>query len=327
MLTKKMEATDSERVQLERQLGSLRNLLSLQLGELSVVAPALPSPYPTSSNKKIVIMGIGGIGILASLGLVALVDTLSLSKTSRSKARPLGLATLAELTMSSPLRHEQLRSLSLRLRQFLPEPGSLVLFTSLAESNLVEVVLTELAGCLVLRDERVLILDTRIGDRSYREPATTSRPESSLDSKSVLALPADSPSQSQTKGLADYLTYACNDLDEICIPAEGFGVDLILAGHADIELDMLATHRMNQLIAELRKRYTLLLVIAPPLDHVVDIQILSALAQGIITVIDSPTTVRQDALRSLEELRCLGAPLLGQIVCDLPVARRRKTIS
>ena len=327
LLIKKMEAAETERLQLERQIGSLRNLQSLKVGELSVVAPSLPSPYPTGSNKKIVIISIGGIGILASLGLVALIDTFSLSKTSRSKARRLGLPTLVELTRTTPLRHQQLRGLALRLRQFLPEPGSLVLFSSLNESDHVEVILKELAACLVLRDERVLILDTRIGERAQFGTGTTLGSESLLDSKAVLTLSADSPVPCQTKGLADYLGYGCNDLDEICIPSDGFAVDCILAGETVVDLDNLATHRMSQLIAELRRRYTMLLVIAPPLDRVVDLQILSTHAQGIIAVIDSPTTVHQDALSSLGELRGLGAPLLGQIICHASGLGRQRAIS
>ena len=331
-LTKKLESSDAERVQLERQLGALRNLQSLKLGELSVVARAEPSPFPASSNKKLLIIGIGGFGCLCSFGFVIMLDMLAHSRTVRSKARRLGLATLAELPSLRPLRHQQLRGLALRLRQYLPEAGSVVLFSSLTESTEIEGILEDLADCLALRDERILILDTRIGERALCPPPETRnssqksswrssrKKESVASAQNVLALPTNPPGQDSQKGLAEYLSYACNDLDEICLPAAGFGVDRVVAGEAAVEFDMLATHRMNQLISELRQRYTMLLVIAPPLEHAVELQILSALSQGIIAVVDSPRRVSSNTLRSLSELQGLGAPLLGQIVCDATVA-------
>ena len=315
-LTKKMEAIDAERVQLERQIGSLRNLQSLNVGELAVIAPAVPSEFPASSNKKLLIAGFGGVGMLATLGLVVFVDSISRSRTPQSKARKLGLATLAEIPSSTQFRHQQLRRLALRLRQYLPQPGSLVLFSSIAESRQIESLIEELADCLALRDERVVILDTRIGERAHPEMSRSRFQESAQSPNAVLALSSDIQSPSQGRGLAEYLRYECNDIDEICNPTDGVGVDRIVAGEADVQVDMLATHRMTQLIKDLQSRYTMLLVIAPPLEHAVEMQILSALSQGVITIVDSLKTPHGNTLHSLNELRVLGAPLLGQIVCD-----------
>ena len=96
------------------------------------------------------------------------------------------------------------------------------------------------------------------------------------------------PQEAPALGLSDYLAFITNDLDDVCQAAGEFGVDHLSAGRAELPADALATHRMTELVAELRERYSILLILAPPLTHSVDLQILAALAHGIIAVVDAP---------------------------------------
>ncbi|MFO0950086.1 MAG: hypothetical protein U0835_02830 [Isosphaeraceae bacterium] len=93
-----------------------------------------------------------------------------------------------------------------------------------------------------------------------------------------------------------------------------FGVDRINPGHTEVSADSLATHRMAELLAELRERYSILLVVAPSLAHSVDMQILAGHAQGWSSWSTLPARVSREARLSLNELQHLNAPILGQIV-------------
>ena len=77
---------------------------------------------------------------------------------------------------------------------------------------------------------------------------------------------------------------------------------------------------MAGLIADLCERYSLVMILAPSLSHSVDLQILTAEADGVIPVVDTPVPVRREARRTLAELRELGALVLGQLVLDAEVS-------
>ena len=308
-LMQAVETIDVERRQLEAQIGWMRNFETLKGAEFAVATRAETAPDPASSNKKILLAEFGGGGIFVSFALVLALELLGARWTSELAAEKIGLPLIGRVSAKGhPLRTQQLRALALRLRQYLPEPGTVVVFSSLSEPGRVDETIDELASFLALRDERVLILDTRLAVHAVAVAGPVGVfPDERSDE---LGLPP--------RGLSDYLTFAINDIDEICHPAEGFGVDRLPPGEAEVPADAFATHRMSDLLAELRQRYSILLMVAPSLAHSVDLQILTALAQGFVAVVDVPGRVGPEVRRTLSDLLELGAPVLGQLVFGSP---------
>jgi Mrp family chromosome partitioning ATPase len=143
-----------------------------------------------------------------------------------------------------------------------------------------------LASCLARRDERVLVLDGRLGEAS----------------------------DGGTPGLREYLSFSVAEADEVIRPGPLPGVDVLPAGKPVTCGDALATHRMRELIEELRSRYTLILLQGPSLHDPVDLSILAAFTEGMIIVAERPPVSLPVARKTLASLVRLEAPLIGQVV-------------
>jgi len=329
VMARKVETINLERQGIEALIAGMRNLQNIRSAEFVVAGRAEAPEFPTSSNKKVLLIGLGGGSLLLSLGLVAALSLFADGWSTAARAYQLGLAPLAWIApFGRPEQRKQLRSLAQRIRQCLPQPGTVIVFSTLSDENGADPVFRDLATLFALREERVVVLDARllpyeppaaplVDDDDPPAPAVGPRPDLSALFQPVSDLPAPQPATSQPPpGLADYLAFQAGELDEFCHPGEQIGVDVIPVGLTDVPSDALATHRMADLIAELRQRYTLVMLLAPSLAHSVDIQVLAAEADAVIAVVDAPVPVPREARRTLAELRDLGAPVLGQIVLD-----------
>src|SRR5207244_416860 len=94
---------------------------------------------------------------------------------------------------------EGYRRLALSIRQHVEKPGGIILFTCPRSGTRVEALVSRLSRFLAQRDEKVLIVDARV-----TQPTAT-----------ALAVQADEP---VTSGLAEYLTFQCQELAEFTYP-------------------------------------------------------------------------------------------------------------
>ncbi len=184
-LNRKVEAIDAERAKVESLIAMMRNLQNLKAAEFVVATAAEVPKFPASSNKKLYIAGIGGGGLALTFLVIAGLEWFTATWSCEARACQLGLPPLGWVEPNGrPYHRQQLRGLALRLRQLMPEPGAVVVFSTLSEPGQADETIHELASLLALRDERVLVLDTRIGvESSGKEPP--------------LALPAPTPAPSR----------------------------------------------------------------------------------------------------------------------------------
>ena len=323
-LTRKVEAINAERLQVESQIAGMKNLMSLSAGEFVVASRAEAGEFPVSSNKKLFLAGFGGLGVMLALGLVIVLEVTLAGWSPEGRGYQLGLPLLALISpVGEKARFQQLRGLALRLRQHVAEAGAVIVFSTLSDTGSANDTLGELAGFFALRDERILILDARVSHQEKTRdkldgPDAKARAKRSRKS---LAMASETPKAGEevVLGLSDYLAFNCNHPDDICHPEEGYGVDRIRAGQAIVTADALATHRMAELILELRQNYSLILIIGPSLSQAVDLQILATMALGVVAVVDAPVPITREVRRTLDELNDLGAPILGQIVLGAAV--------
>jgi succinoglycan biosynthesis transport protein ExoP len=78
--------------------------------------------------------------------------------------------------------------------------------------------------------------------------------------------------------------------------------------------DLLMSHKMNEVVDELRQSFDFVLIDSPPAIAVSDAAILSALCDGVLLVFHGQKTTTHAARQAVERLDSIGATLLGVIL-------------
>ena len=82
--------------------------------------------------------------------------------------------------------------------------------------------------------------------------------------------------------------------------------------------ELLNSQRMQQLMAQLRNAYDIILVDAPPVGVVTDAAILSTLVDGTLMVVASHQTESDQVLRAMKLLQNVEARILGSVLTKVP---------
>lgn len=97
------------------------------------------------------------------------------------------------------------------------------------------------------------------------------------------------------------------------------GVDLIPAGgEADNPAEMLGDTRLQNLLDELKRRYTWVLIDAPPVHPYTDACVVTPLTQGVLLVVRLGETPREMVSRTIENIEAAGGSVLGSFVTGRP---------
>ena len=97
------------------------------------------------------------------------------------------------------------------------------------------------------------------------------------------------------------------------------GLDVLASGALPPNpSEILQTNAMRALIAELRHRYEVVLIDAPPLLPVTDASLLASISDGAILVVRHGKTGREQVRTATERLQAVGAPLLGTVLSMSP---------
>lgn len=115
-------------------------------------------------------------------------------------------------------------------------------------------------------------------------------------------------------GLSAVLSGRC-DLPEAIQPTHVNHLSVLTAGPTPPNpAEMLASRKMDQLLAELRERFDLVLIDTPPVLAVSDAQIVSTKCEGVLLVVKAGELKRRPALRAKEQLSFVNARLLGVVL-------------
>lgn len=127
-----------------------------------------------------------------------------------------------------------------------------------------------------------------------------------------------------SRGLTDVLI-AQATLDNTIIHWQRGLLDFLPAGAIPPNpSELLASHQMADLLAELAKRYDLVILDAPPLLPVTDAAILSTAADGAILVARHGTIKREQVADSADALRQVNARIFGTVLNFVLMRKRRK---
>lgn len=130
------------------------------------------------------------------------------------------------------------------------------------------------------------------------------------------------PSLHQIFGLADQPGLTTMMLNESLAPARQgtsvSGVDLVAAGPLPPNpAELIASERFSRVLASIVEDADVVLVDAPPVSAVSDAAILATKVDGVLLVVDSGRTRRENARRASEQLTRVGARLLGAVLTNV----------
>lgn len=157
-----------------------------------------------------------------------------------------------------------------------------------------------LASAFVAKYEKVLLIDANL-----RQPSLH------------LAFPrsnADDAGGQRRPGLTSLLTGQC-DSHEAIRPSAVEGLDLIYAGPPTPNpAELLASHRMRELIESVLNSYDRIIIDSPPVLLVSDVKILARLVDATLLVFNAATAKRGAAQRTIFELQEVGANVVGCVL-------------
>ena len=157
-----------------------------------------------------------------------------------------------------------------------------------------------LASAFVAKFERVLLIDANL-----RQPSLH------------LAFPQETSDEGggpRRAGLTSALTGECACTEAIC-PSAVEGLDLIYAGPPTASpAELLASHRMKELLENVAGRYDRVILDSPPVLLVSDVKMLARLVNATLLVFNAAATKRGAAERTILELQDVGANVIGCVL-------------
>jgi succinoglycan biosynthesis transport protein ExoP len=157
-----------------------------------------------------------------------------------------------------------------------------------------------LAAGFVAKFERVLLIDGNLRQPSLHVAFPRGAAEADNDQRRL--------------GLTNFLM-GNSPAREIIRPSGMAGLDLIYAGPPALNpAELLASHRMRELVAALAKHYDRVIIDSPPVLLISDVKILARLVDATLVVLNAATTRRGAAQRTLLELQDVGANIAGCVL-------------
>lgn len=295
------------------RLGSNQSQIPVQA---TVIKPAEVPGAPISPRTQLNLLLGALLGLLLGVGIAVLRHTLDTSvKTVEdlevaADSTPLGVVTFDPEAKTNPLvtlrgtpRAEAFRSIRTNLQYVdVDNPPKSVVITSSLPGEGKSTTACNLAIAVAQAGSKVLLLEADL-----RRP------------KVAEYLGVDG-----SRGLTDVLIGQAR-LDDTIIHWQRGLLDFLPAGAIPPNpSELLGSHQMAELLAELTRRYDIVILDAPPLLPVTDAAILSTAADGAILVTRQGTTRREQVQDSADSLRQVNARILGTVLNFVPLRKRRR---
>ncbi len=324
------EVRQAEKMQDEiaAQLAGSRQLEKCKVREFTIVSPAtLAKEVAPNWLKRIVVIFSASMMILM-IPVIGWEFLSSRGTAADAAARRFGLPVLARMSRGSLVStqpglsvsgKEELRLLALRIQQFIPNAGSVILFSPLDPADSPIGVICQLAECFADREERVLIVDMGISTTAGRDLLLTrymTVSEQSDNEHRAAATTANGVAARKPAaalGITDFLRDESLDFASLVTTPTCERVHCIPAGEREFPRECFGTRRMTDFLEQCRRRYSMVLVSAPPASESADLQMLAARSDGILFTASQGKRRARHNYHALQELMDLDAPVLGVV--------------
>lgn len=119
------------------------------------------------------------------------------------------------------------------------------------------------------------------------------------------------------KGLSDVLLHQAEIRESIVVSEANPGLEMLFAGSkVDQPSELLQGQALGELIDRARDHYDLVVVEAPPVLQVADASDLARICEGAVVVIEPSRATRRNAADAIEQLRRVGAVVVGTVVAE-----------
>ncbi len=310
ILSRAVQSKETERKELETRLSEAQRLAELDTPYFAVITPAEPPDHSSSSNRRLLAVFVTILGLMATVAGVLAATLLDNTFKSQADLRArLRLPLVGEVPrrrakhllvpgdLEPPLL-EDFKIMARAIRRHLGPEGGRVLVVSAEPREGRSTVAAYLAMCFGRRDERVLVLDGNV-----RGPH-----------ESPMYDFLDREGDEDLQGLGEYLSFQILNLDEAVSHTTMPGVDFVPGISRAVVPDLLASHRMRELLEEASQRYRIILVDGPPVLPYVDAEVLAEQCDAVLLVVRAGRTRPSHVRRTVTRLQATGTPILGVIL-------------
>ncbi len=312
-LHREVVSREGEKQSLEKKLARVRMDYESDVPEFNVISEASPPLFSVKSNRKMIMIAIiflgNMIGFTLILGLELMDTTI---KSGAELTQKFSLPVLGVIPKikddnllfpdgtSFPLV-EEFRIIVRRLRHIVPKRGARIMIVSINPGEGRTMVTANLAAALGRQDERVLILDAQV------------RPDESERTLSYLIAEKDKP----ILGIGEYLSFQAEDAEEIIWPTTLPGVECIPHVGEAVIPDVLASNRMKDMLEEMSKDFSIVLIDSPSADPYVDAELIAEMSDAILFVVRSRACPSSALKHGIERFKESDIPVIGFILNDV----------
>ena len=293
-----------ELAEVDRSIAMVQSLRYSGAADFQIVSPAVASPMPSKSNRRL--LAIGASGFFGMMGLAMVVAT----ELGQTRVRTRGeLATVvsepvfAVLTHDDGVQskpssnnHEQIRTAT---RAILKQVrGNRILMLGCHRGDGCTTLTQQIASCVARQRKRVTILD---GDLQGETPWDTD----------------ETADESVSFGLSDLIERPKMPVNDAVRPTQLGNLQVVPRGQAELDPDLLGSQRMHSVVSELADQSDFLFIDGSPVCDSTDADFLTEHVDGVVLVVKSRGCSRFELKRLADRLRDAGTPLLGVILTDV----------
>ena len=315
---RRVEALANDRKALQETIALLTRKLGSSEIPFRVISRAEPPLFHSSSNTKLIFIAIVMLGGMASCGLVVLLEILAFNIKSRGSlaaalpAPPLAVIphtknpkTLLPGEHQSKEHLERYRRLVLEIKRHHPKnKGWVILVTGAVSEVGVTTNALNIAARLQDKEHPVLLIDTHTHPQENKPRRVT---------LSDVAPPTDET----FLGLGDYLAADAFTEEKLLHRIPDTQIQIITCSRNTPIEELLNASKLPQLIANMRDRFSYIILDAPALDVGIETEYLAQHADTAIYVVKSDNLNTFLEKKSYKKLEQTGIHIAGTILTDV----------
>lgn len=204
---------------------------------------------------------------------------------------------------SASMYDEAIRSVRTNIQfSSLDKKNKVISITSTKPSEGKSTVIYKLAKSFADNGEKVILLDCDLRSPSISEIAGIN----------------------DNVGITNYLTGKINIQRAINKDREQSNLDMIFTGPVPPNpAEILASNAFKDFVEELSKEYDYVFIDTPPVGLFTDASLVSTISDGVIFVIKSSDTKKEDISLALENLKKVDAHILGAVLTHMPMKEKK----